>query len=544
MQKQLRDWASKVWRDFQAFSAGQKAVTIVAVAALVVGGILLATWKTSPRYAPLYTNLAAQDAAAVVEKLNENGVPYELAAGGTQIMVPADMVYDTRLSMSAEGLPLSASTTGYSLLDKEGITTSDFKQQVDYQRAIEGELARTIESLDAVRTATVHLAIPQQNVFNDGSSQPTASVMLTLEPSVTITTAQVQSVVYLVASSVPKLDKDDVAVSDSSGRVLAAPGDDLMGMAGNDARAQMTQDYNNRLATALQTMLDRALGVGHSMVTVNAELDFDRTATTTQEYTYDETVPPAWTQESTESYSTSESNNSSDANRPNDNLGTGDPNLSTADSTSDGTYTRTDRTVSNALGTVTQTVENTPGALKNMSVAVLLDSEAPTLDVAAVEALVTSAVGLDTARGDSLAIEAVAFDRTAEQAAADAQNAASAAEIAQAQHERMMDWIKQGVIAGGILLLLIGTIIASKRRKRDDPDADPAPQVDLITHQIPPGALLAPEPMPASVIPEPSQETGASRRALIALAQEQPDDVARVLSGWLGSADVKEGARR
>lgn len=532
---QALDWLKKIWGDFKSFQPGQKAVTILAVVGLVIGGILFASWKAQPDYSPLYSNLSATDAAAVVQQLSDQKIPYKLAAGGSQILVPQTVVYDTRLKMSAAGLP-GSSSGGYSLLDKEGITTSDFKQQVDFQRAVEGELAKTIEAMDGVKQASVHLAIPKQDVFNDGTNQPTAAVMLTMQPGAVISTAQVQSVVYLVSSSVPQLTPANVTVADSAGKVLAAPGDDVTGIGGGDARSQLTQDYNNSVASSLQTMLNTALGPGHAVVTVNAELDFDHTSTTTQGYTYTPNTPPVWTDESTEKYTGAPGTGGT--------LGTGQPAQAAGTPSGSGNYDKSNKTVTNALGTVTQTVQNTPGAVKKLAVAVLLDKNAANLNTTAIQSLVTSAVGLNASRGDTLAIQAMAFDTSAEKAAAAEQAAATKAAADQASAARLDGWIKQGTIAGLILLVFVGTIIASKRRKKNRPE-EPVDDVSLITHSLPDGALLPPVPR----LPEPEPlivgDGGAGRRALVALAQEQPDDVARVLSGWLGSSDaVREGALR
>jgi flagellar M-ring protein FliF len=530
MKNQLATWAKKVWGDFKSFSPGQKAVTIVAIAALVVGGILFASWKSKPEYAPLYSNLSAPDAAAVVDKLSDDGIDYKLADGGSQILVPKYVVYDTRLKMSSDGLP-NSSSGGYSLLDKEGITTSDFKQQVDFQRAIEGELEKTIEAMDGVQAASVHLAIPKKDVFNDGSKKPTAAVMLTMKPGASVSDAQVQSVVYLVSSSVPELDSDQVTVADSAGTVLAAPGDDLGGIGGTDARTQATERYNQRVSSALQTMLNKAVGQGNSVVTVNADLDFDHTSTTTKGYTHDKKDPPVWTKQSTESY---------DGTQPGDGtFGTGDPKELDSTSKQNGTYTKKNKTVTNSLGTVTKTVKNTPGNVEKLSVAVLLDSGAGNVKTGAIRKLVTSAVGLDPSRGDTLAIQAMAFNTSAADAAKKAAAAEKAADAAKASHEKMMTYIKQGAIGGVILLVLVLTIIASKRRKRGDASPQPDDDVELMTHPLPEGALLQQPPHPAAEEAEPTVvgDGGAGRRALVALADEQPDDVARVLSGWLGSAE-------
>jgi flagellar M-ring protein FliF len=170
--------AKRVTGTFAAFTPGQKAVTLLGVVALVLGGVLFANWAAKPTYAPLFSNLSSTDASAIVDKLNSSGTTYQLADGGTTIMVPQGQVYDLRLKMSGQGLP-AQSDTGYSLLDKQGVTTSDFMQNVDYQRALEGELGKTIKSINGVQAAAVHLAIPQKDVFATDSQKPTASVLVT-----------------------------------------------------------------------------------------------------------------------------------------------------------------------------------------------------------------------------------------------------------------------------------------------------------------------------------------------------------------------------
>src|SRR4029450_9288505 len=157
---------------FKAFTPGQKAVTIFAVVALAIGGYFFATWASTPSYSALFSNLSSKDASAIVESLQKIGTSYELANGGTTIMVPQDQVYDLRLQLSGEGLP-GESDTGYALLDQQGITTSDFMQHTNYQRALEGELASTIKSIDGVEAATVHLVMPRREALAAAQEKPT-----------------------------------------------------------------------------------------------------------------------------------------------------------------------------------------------------------------------------------------------------------------------------------------------------------------------------------------------------------------------------------
>jgi flagellar M-ring protein FliF len=522
MKDKLLALGHRAWNDFRGFSVGQKAVTICAAIALVVGGFLFLTWKSTPAYAPLYTNLAPSDASAIVDKLNSQKIPYQLGAAGTEILVPKSKVYTTRLTISAAGLPASKNT-GYSLLDKVGVTTSEFMQQVDYQRAIEGELANTIQAMDGVSAATVHLAIPQQNVFNDGSQKPTAAVMVSTAPGATLTTEQVQSIVYLVSSSVPSMDANGVTVTDSAGHVLSAPGSGVTDATASGTQTQATQNYNTRLSNNLQNMISQVVGAGHAVVTVNANLDFNKTSTTSSSYTYDPKAPPLSQQQTTEKYTGSGGTSGV--------LGatTG---TATSIPTGAGSYTKTSTTKDNALGTVTTTTQNAPGAVNKLAIAVLLDSSVPNVQATAIQSLVQSAVGFNAKRGDTLAVQSLPFDTSQAKTSAAASATAAKAAAAKKAHESLMAMVRQGVLALLVLGLLIGTWLANRKRKRrgggpaltrDQPE-QPAPAAD---------AAPATE-LPTLAATDQSQlEIAARRHALVELADEQPRHVAQALSSWL-----------
>jgi flagellar M-ring protein FliF len=260
------------------FTAGQLGVIAVGVVGLVLAGMAFVKWNAAPM-APLYSNLATADAAAVVQQLDSTGVQYELADGGATVLVPQDSVYATRLALSAQGLP-KQSQDGYSLLDQQGITTSEFMQNVTYQRALEGELAKTIMAIDGVETATVHLAMPAKDVFTQSSDKPTASVMVDLAGGASLDAGQVQAITNLVASSVPKLTAANVTVADSTGALLTSGTG--AGSASASAQVQAQTRLEQQLATAAQTMLDNVVGPGNAAVRVNASLDFDSRETKTQ----------------------------------------------------------------------------------------------------------------------------------------------------------------------------------------------------------------------------------------------------------------------
>jgi flagellar M-ring protein FliF len=201
--------------------AAQRTLGVVVALALMVGAVAFFQWQRTPSMGPLFTGLSSADGGAVIEELQAAGVAYELADGGATVLVPTDQVYDLRLQMSAAGLP-GDDTGGYSLLDEQGVTASQFQQEVAYQRAMEGELAKTIGAIDGVDAAVVHLAVPKKDVFLDETDAPTASVLVRTRAGATLDKDQVQAVVTLVSSSVEGMAPEAVSVVDGTGTLLSA----------------------------------------------------------------------------------------------------------------------------------------------------------------------------------------------------------------------------------------------------------------------------------------------------------------------------------
>ena len=535
MKDRVLAFLRRVGRDFMAFTPGQKAVTIVAGIAIVVGGYMFSTWASKPDYAPLFTNLAASDASAIVDKLNSAHKPYKLADGGTAIMVPQKDVYAERLTMSTAGLP-SSGQSGYSLLDKEGVTTSEFKQRIDYQRALEGELSNTIGSINGVQAAQVHLAIPQQDVFNDNTQKTTGAVLLTTTPGTTLNNDQIRSVVNLVSSSVPSLTADQVTVSDATGKVLSAAGSGISAAAGTSSQAEATQAYQNQLGSQVQQMLDRVLGAGHSVVTVNALLNFDTTTQTSRNYTYNKNVPPLSQSTSSETYNGNGTGTGGT-------LGAGNPAATSTAAAGAGSYQKNAGTVDNPVGTIDQTIVAAPGAVKQLGVSVVLDkATSNAANQATVQKLVSAAVGLNTKRGDSLAIATMAFDTSAAKQAAAAAATAKKAAAAAASKAQMMSMAKTGGAVVLIILTVIITAFMSRRRRKNGEPADMTQDGEIdrflsgFSDGTPQGEVLHEPAMRhvATASPE-SADVMAQRQAVSEMAAEQPDDVARALRNWLNT---------
>src|SRR5256885_3728442 len=413
--------AAGVW---SGFTSGQKPMLGLAMAAVVVGGYFFTQWAAQPTWAPLYGNLASSDAASVTQEPSGKGVQYKRADGGATVMVPQAQVYQLRLNMSAKGLPTGGSQ-GYSLLDKQGITTSEFRQRVDYQRALEGELARTIGAIDGVAGADVHLVIPADDVFAADSRKPSASVLLRPKtPGKKFSSDQVRAVVNLVAGSVEGLTPDAVTVADSAGLMLSAPGQDGLADSG-DAQATQAQAFEDGLARSLEDMLAPVTGAGGAVVRVKADLDFDQRSTTTESFAQPaagQTSPLVSETTSQESFA-----GPGAAGAAGGVLGaTGGNTTGNAASTANN-YSKNSAERSFAVGKVTEQVKAAPGKVSRLSVAVLVDATAK-VPSAQLNNLVTAAAGLDTKRDDVVRAPAMAFDHSAADAAAKEQKVAASAQ--------------------------------------------------------------------------------------------------------------------
>ena len=528
----------RITNTFRSFTPGQKAVTIAAVVALLVGGYFFATWASKPTYSILFNNLSTKDASAIVESLQKAGTKYELANDGQTILVPQDQVNTLRLSLSGEGLPGDAGT-GYALLDQQGITTSDFMQHTNYQRALEGELSNTIKSIDGVEAATVHLVIPQKDVFADDQDKPTASVLVASKTTQPLSGQQVQSIVHLVASSVEGLDPTEITVAGADGKILSTGGGAAVGAGSDGGNDSQTIAFQNRMNTSLQKMLDNIVGPGHAAVTTTVDLDFAQTQTTKKTYNADPSLPARSESNSQERYN--QAGNCAGGVLGPDNI-SGPGCSAGSSSTGTGQYENTQTVRDNAINETQEVSKSAPGGIKRMSVAVLLDSTtAGTIDSAQVQQLVSAAAGIDSTRGDTIAVSAMPFDTSAAQAAQQALTAASAAE----RSAKQMSLIKTATLAFVVLALLFLAWRASKRSKKrkslspeerrhleDMQSALEQQRLVELNQSIPAQMLEAGTGLMDNSDGEAREERV---REIEQMVKDQPEEMAVLLRGWLAA---------
>jgi len=516
-------------RFIDGFTPGQKAVTILCVVLVVLGGMFFTKWAGTPTWTPLYSGLSSKDAGDVTAQLDSQGIKYKVSGGGGTILVSKQDVYKTRISLSAKGIPSGGDS--FDLLDKSGITTDQFTRDIQYQRALQAELGKTIEAIDSVSAASVTLTIPQDNVFV-GAQQDSATAAVLVTPSgSSLSDSTVQAIVHLVASSIPNMKADDVTVADSNGNVLHAPGMDSSLTSG----AVLTQKtaYENDIESKVSKMITATLGPGHAAVTVAADLDMSQTSTKSDTFARpgDGKKDIAAKQNNQK-----ETLNTGSGATTNGQLGipnTGNAGGTTVNGSGATQYTNDKTQQENALNTEHKDSITPPGTVKTLSVSVLFDSSS----VSAADAVniwkpqVAAAAGIDTTRGDTVAIQSVAFSDEAKKASKPASPAAAGGNA-------MFDLIKHV-----LTLLMIGLILFFAWRAIKKAEANRVPiRVPIDLRELEgtvPAALEAPARVGASV-----GVASAASRLLEAptstiegeitdLIERQPDEVAQTLRSWL-----------
>jgi len=534
----------------KGFSAAQRTIAILAIAALVLGGIALASWLGKASYAPLFTGLAAADASSITDQLQTDGVPFQLTDGGATILVPQAQVYSERLKAASNGLP-SSNEGGYSLLDKMGVTSSEFQQDVTYKRAMEGELAKTIGAMDGVQTATVQLAIPEKSVFVSEEKDPTASVFIATENGTQLSTDQVQAVVHLTSASVEGMQPTDVSVVDAKGQTLSAVGTGATG-----SGADQAADYDAATSKKIQDLLDTTLGAGNATVVVSGTMNQESGTRTSESYTSPTSGPVALNESSTtEEYGAGAGagNGATGVLGP-DNIAV--PNGTATSGAGDDGYKNESATKNNAVDHTTETTQIPSGGLDRQTISVALNSKADAVQNANLQSindLVSAAAGVDQARGDQVKVAMMDFDTSASDQAAKALEEQQKAD----RQEALWSSIRTAGIVIGIVLAVIAIMFfVARRNRKQEREAVDLGELDAFageTFQLPlamdglddratlgagdaPTAVLS--AMPAGDAPTEvltTEEITAERRRqdISALAERDPKRTAELLRGLL-----------
>jgi flagellar M-ring protein FliF len=509
---------------------------------LLIGGVVVSLLGVGTMYAlntvlddyqVLFSNLSAEDAGAVVEALRSGRVPYRAGDNG-QVMVPASRVHEWRMRLASQGVP-SGGTVGFEIFDKNQFGLTDFSQRLNFQRALQGELARTIGQLREVQQARVHIAIPTPRVFSAQDKAPSASVVLRLRAGSTLRPDQVRGIVHLVTAAVEGLAPERVTVVETSGRVLASGQEQRAGLSGNqvEARSGIEQDIERRI----QSLLDPIVGAGRSAVRVSALINFDQIERT--EERFDPNPLLRTTSKSKEQTQGASSQPTT--------VGTGDKAQVQASSSTNQTQRENEQTSYEIARTVEKTVV-APGDVRRLSVGVLLDvpsvngarTPRPDEEIERIKRLVASAAGIRSDRKDELEILQVSFDPGAAASGDAGSTAAAAAAGATAPHVPLWVWIAAG--GGGLLVAAVVVFAlwrAGRRRTALRSAVMAAVEAGVGTSET------ASDAAPAELPEEPSSPITALnlkrklsgqellRERIRVAARDHPEEMAEIIRAWM-----------
>ena len=515
---------------------GVKKIAILGAAglSLMIGLIILATSASSGSMSPLYTNLSMEDANKITTELDSKSVKYTLAGNGTQILVPTEQALKLRMTFAAEGIPSSASIVGYEIFDKdEKLGTSSFMQNINQIRAMEGEIARTIMSMNKVKAARVHLVMPKKELFQKDKVNPTASIQVTMNGGDKLNPQEVQAIRYLVSTAVPGLSVDNVTIVDTRGILLARGGEnqDDAGVAASNSqeyKMNIESQYRNRI----EDMLEKYVGMGKVKAQVSADINFDRTTVSSE--TYDPEGQVARSVQTTNEKESAKDSKSADnasvaSNLPNSQAGgtSGSSNVEQKDKVNEVTNYEISKTVKNQVSET--------GKVTKLSIAVMVEGtyeenketgeftykDRSPEELKKLEGLVKSALGFDEKRGDKIEVTSLKFSE----------------DFGGHQKESAMDWIKKdlqsvvqilvmGLVAAMVVLMVIRPLVKRAmevNQMQGSYNDGAAPSMSLLSGQ--------------SMVPQIAGPSGGGQGQ----AQDQAGGNNNSNAGMMGQDDEDEG---
>jgi flagellar M-ring protein FliF len=405
----------KFW---SGLSRAKKIALIAVTSTVLLGVIAVATIGSRVRYAPLYTGLSTEDSAAIATKLKEMKVLHRVTPSG--IEVPEDSVPEVRLDLASAGLPRGGGV-GFEIFDSARFGATEFEQQVNLRRALEGELARSIMTIEGVVSARVHLVLPERRLFAARSEGASASVVVKLSPGVDFGKREVAGVVHLVSSAVPGLTKDRVSVVNTDGVTLHSPSSGDSSASGEESQGQVATDLATGMENHVRTLLERVTGPGGADVRINVDLE-DASRERTEEH-YEPTKTALRSEHKTEESTTEEGATVAGVPGAQTNLPDVDESVASREADQGGNVFRRTRTRNWEVDRITEKIVTPRGDVARVSAAVLIDGNYETKDGVQVyqprdpeelkrlEEVVKNAIGFNAARGDSIRVEGAKFSR-------------------------------------------------------------------------------------------------------------------------------------
>lgn len=546
----MADWKAQYIELWNKTTKRQRQV-IIGVAALVFAAIFgWSYWYGNrPELVSLYTGLETKDAGDVTAKLKEAGVPYEVQEGkdGATIFVPKQKVHDARLDLATQGLPRGHK--GFELFDDSKLGVTEFQNKVNYLQALQGELTRTIEQIEAIEKARVHIVLPEDSLYKKNEKPATASIMLRLRPEKKLSKKEIRGITNLVAHSIQGLTPENITIVNDRGKILNDSEEEQEEQERNKARdehkktleqLEMTRQVEERLQIGLQTLLDQALGQGKAFVRVSVELDFDQRLT--DKAVYAPVVDDAGIIRSQQDISETYTGNSDIPGGP---AGTQSniPGYVATQGNARADYEKKETTKNYEINEEKSKVVASPGSIRHLNVGVLVNDELNAAQQESIRRSIASAAGIDPRRGDTISVEPVPFNpEIAERKAAEKQKV---------KDEEMRQTYM--IVGPVILVLLIAAVVLYRRRQqRLAAEAAAAAEAQRLAEEE--AARQAEEARQAAEFAELRRQAIANgevppdvpkelsveekraieeREAVEELVNTQPAEAAMLLKGWL-----------
>ena len=544
----MANWRERLQELWNRYDRRRKLIFFGAILAVILAFVGISFWYGSkPDYVPLYTNLETKDAGDVVNNLKEAGVPYDLVEDkkGATILVPAPQVHDLRLNLASAGLPRG--NKGFELFDDSKLGVTEFQNKINYLQALQGELTRTIEHLDSVEKARIHIVLPEDSLYKKNEKPATASILLMLAPEKKLTQPEVKGIVNLVSHSVQGLNPENVTIVDAEGNILNKSDDDALEReAQMNLRAlnqiEMTKKVRDHIQQNVQTLLDKTLGDGNAFVRVSVELDFDDKKIDRQTFTpvVDESGIIRSQQDISESYN-GESTIPGGPAGVQSNI----PGYVAEDRSANAEYERKESTRNYEINEENQKIVASPGSIRRLTVAVLVNDSITELQQEALLRAVSSAAGINEDRGDTISVEPMPFNTELrdQRLAAERQEQLRKDRILYTEIAAMI--LIAALVLGGFLMYRwkkrkerqaeIAERLAAERRAREEARRaeEAARRAEAEERQR---ALEANEIEEDNLTPEEKQQM-TEKDAILKLIDEKPAEAAMLIKTWLAEDD-------
>ena len=526
----MGDWKERYLALWQRFSKRQRYIMLGSALALLLAILGISFWYGSkPDMVPLFTGMETKDAGEVAAQLKEQKVEFEVqeTKQGTNILVPSKNVHDARLELATQGLPRG--NKGFEIFDDSKLGVTEFQNKVNYLQALQGELTRTIEQIAAVEKARVHIVLPEDSLYKKNEKPATASIMLRLRPNVELSKKEIKGIVNLAAHSIQGLSPENITIVDDTGKILNDPDENEEQNVTQKTMTQleMTKKVQKNIQDNVQTLLDQSLGEGRAFARVSVELDFDDRQIDRQIFTpvVDDSGIIRSQQDISENYQGTSTQPGGPAG-----VESNVPGYVGVEGNANANYEKKESTKNYEVNEEKQRTVASPGSIKRLTVAVLVNDSVTQTQQDSILRSVSSAAGINTDRGDTISVEPLPFStELADRRAAEEQAARD--------REDRIFYMQVGFPLL-ILAIIIGALLMRRRRKQQEEAARieaerQAKEEEERRIAAERAAAVEMGEIEADELTEDEQRQLSEKQTLQQLIDQKPAEVAMLIKTWL-----------